>query len=85
MVFYKGFTMVRGDVLFMTRFEFGYEKLCSLRSKYEKLLYSTRYKNSDEDDAEMFKDMIADIRSLADELDDSEIFKDMIADDEFWS
>ena len=69
MVFYKGFTMVRGDVLFMTRFEYGYGKLNSLRRKCEDLLYSTRYRNSDEEDEEMFREMIADIRDLFVELD----------------
>lgn len=57
----------------MTRFEFGYEKLSRLRNKYEKLLYSTRYKNSDEEDTQMFREMIADIRDLFTELDSVEM------------
>ena len=57
----------------MTRFEYGYGKLNSLRRKYEDLLYSTRYKNSDEEDIQMFRELIADIRDLFVELDNVEM------------
>lgn len=73
MVFYKGFIMVRGDVLFMTRFQYGFDKLNDLCRRYTHLNYSMRYLNSDEEDTQMFRELIADIRDLANELDNVEM------------
>ena len=65
--------MVRGDVLFMTRFQYGFDKLNDLCRRYTHLNYSMRYLNSDEEDTQMFRELIADIRDLFTELDNVEM------------
>lgn len=57
----------------MTRFQYGFDKLNELCRRYTHLNYSMRYLNSDEEDTQMFREMIADLRDLFVELDNVEM------------